>query len=237
MTTRKQRIASVLKRFQFIDLARAVAFEGRDRQEFLRNYVDRKRGIFPSYEPFRRCINGIYDVEEPLPVTRKASRPDIEAAVRRACKGKDEDLNLEAALCLFDFLEGYDQKAYDHPPRTLPLGTDRKCAFRLGHYLVRDDHAIFQFPYPRKSRLDDHTLRVMLSLIYYAYVVDDFAEAGVEIVDLSCAPMGISRRDKEAPRLREARLVQLGSDGVMDRRELEANVQDIYRVLMALAEE
>jgi hypothetical protein len=236
LTTRKQRIASVLKRFQFIDLARAVALQGKLREDFLRMYVDRPRGAFPSYEPFRRSVKGIYDVEMPLLGAKKASRSDIAEAVRRECRGKDEDLNLDASLCLFDFLEEFDQRAFDHPARTLPLGTDRKCAFRLSHYLVRNDVAIFQFPYPRKSRLDDHTLQVMLSLIHYAYALDDFAEAAVEIVDLSCDPVANAGRSKDAPPLRNPRLVELSPAGVMERAELENNVQDIYRVLMEISE-
>ncbi len=194
--------------------------------------MDRTTGPFPSYEPFRKCVAGIYDVEPPLPVTVKASRASIETDVRRACKGKDEDLNLEVALCLFDFLESFDQRAFTHDTRTLRLGTDRKCFFRIEHYLVREERAIFQFPYPRKTRLDPQTHRVMMSLVHYAYAVDDFADASVELLDLSCDP-----GDRFSKPLRAPRLISLEPEDLLDRSDLESRVQEVYTILMALAEE
>ena len=70
--------------------------------------------------------------------------------------------------------------AYAHPERTLQLAPDRACSFRLTHYLVRGDRAIFQFPFPRHTRLTDREMHTMMSLIHLAYVRDDYSEAALK---------------------------------------------------------
>lgn len=236
---RKTRVAGLLKRFQFIDLARFVAMNGDTRISELRRYVDRESGVFPTYEPFRRCVGGIYGIQLDLDPSPASDWPAIEEAVRRACKGRDEGMNLDVARALFDFLRAHEDStsAYPHQERSLLLAPDRKCFFRLGHYLVRDDRIVFQFPYPRRTRLPDYELHVMMSLIHYGYAFGDFDGAAIEIVDLSSEQdrIRIDGRLLTAPRA--PRRVTMPSEGPLNRAVLESEIQKVYSALLALADE
>jgi hypothetical protein len=237
LTTKKQRIAGVLKRFQFIDLARAVAATGLERRAFLEKYTNRPTGRFSTYSPFRKCIGGAYGVERALDTSPRLGRPELETAIRKACKGFDEGMNVDAGLCLHDLLAQDDYSAFDHPERSLRLADDRFAAFGLGHYLVRGDEAVFQFPYPRRTRLTDFEFLVMMSLIQFAYVRDDFESAVVEICDLSCIESSIRLDGRRVAASRSPRVLRLPVGGALEKAELEAEIQDVYTVLMALADE
>lgn len=235
---RKQQIGSLLKRIQFVDLASFVATPPAGRKEEIRNYLDRTGGAFPTYEPFRKCISGIYGVERELDLSPKLSATQVEAAVRRACKGRFEAMNLSAAQALLYLIQVQDAfVAYDCFPRSLSLGLDRKCAFRIEHYMVRGDEPIFQFPYPRRTRLSDHQLQVMLSLIHHTYAVDDFAAAKVEIADLSADVQYIYLDGRRTQAPRSPRLVTLGQHGPISREQLQSDVQHVYDIMMQLSEE
>ena len=237
MASKKQRVASVLKRFQFIDLARAVARTGSERESYLRDYVSRKKGRFQTYEPFRKSILGIYGVRRSLDPTPRPSRDAIEAAVKRACKGIDEAMNVDAALCLYDLVSDDQAAAFDHFPQSLVLGEDRRCSFRLEHYIVRGQEAVFQFPYPRRSRLSEFEYSVMMSLLHYGYVKGDFEEARVEIADLSCEGVSVRVDGQRQAAPRAPRVLQMPRQAVISREELAPEVQDIHRILMQIANE
>lgn len=236
--TRKQKIASLLKRIQFLDLSAFVSTPRGERETNIREYVDRPKGAFPTYEPFRNCTQGIYGVRLGLDMSAPLSRAQLEYAIRRACKGRYEAMNLAAAASLMDLLEKNPfSGAYHHEAKSLPLGTDRKCAFRLGCYLVRDEHAVFQFPYPRRSRLSDQQLHTMLSFIHYAYAVDDYSEALIEIADLSAETnyIYLDGRRQQAPRC--PRIFKMPPTGPISREMLQEEVQDVHEILMRLSEE
>lgn len=237
MATRKQRIAGVLKRFQFIDLARAVSATGSEREAFLRRYVARREARFSTYEPFRKVVPGIYGVSAGLDLSPRPSKMDLETAVRRACGGYDEAMNLDAVMCLVDLLDQDEMAAYHHPPKSLVLAADRKCFFRLEHYIVRGDFAVFQFPYPRRTRLSDYEYTVMMSLLHYGYVQGDFEEARVEVADLSCIESTIRLDGKRVPGPRSGRILSLSSDEIVSRSDLQPEIEDVYRLLMLLADE
>ena len=209
--SRKHRIASVLKRFQFIDLARAVSARGPERVKFLEAYVDRSGGPYSTYSPFRSAIAGICGVSLGLDPSAPGNWPSIESAIRRSCKGRDEAMNLDAAKCMFDVVQNDDMQAYFIPQRSLPLGTDRACRFGIEHYLVRGDKAVFQFPYPRRTRLS------------------------VEIADLSVEKPYIYTSGRREPAPRVSRIIRLAKANVISREILEPEISDIYRVLMELA--
>lgn len=237
MTSKKQRVAGLLKRFQFIDLSRAVTAQGENRRTFLRDYAF--GGAPPSsYEAFRKCIGGLYGVRRGLDISPRPTAEEALAAVRRACKGKNEDMNLSAAESLQSLLKDASFEAYEHGlPESLKLGTDNKCFFRLGHYLVRGDKAVFQFPYPRRTRLSERELQIMLSLIHYAFVKNDFEGAEVEIADLSCEA-GSFRVDGVRVRApRSPRIVRLVDGAAIDRAELQEQIDDVYRILIELGDE
>lgn len=236
--TRKQQIASLLKRIQFLDLSAFVSTPRGERETEIRKYVDRPRGPFPSYEPFRKCVQGMYGVSLGLDTSAPLSRAKLEYAIRLACRGKYEAMNLAAATSLMDLIEKNPfAAAYHHEARSLPLGRDRKCAFRIEYYLVRDGHAVFQFPFPRRSRLSDQQLHTMLSLIHYAYAVDDYSEALIEIADLSAETdyIILDGRRQQAPRC--PRLFKMPASGPISRDLLQEEVQDVHDILMRLSEE
>lgn len=237
LLNKKQRVASVLKRFQFVDLSKAVTLSGNSRRDFLRSYVARKQGRFSTYEPFRSVISGIYGVIRPLDTTPQPDRAAIEAAVRRACKGRDEGMNVDAALCLYDMVSEKGDAAYDHFPQSLTLAQDRKCFFRLSHYLVRDDEAIFQFPYPRRTRLSDTEYEVMMSLLHYGYVKGDFEHAVVEIADLSCEEPFVILDGRRTSSPRSPRIVRIDSNKILSRDDLKPEIENVYHVLLQIAEE
>lgn len=237
MATKKQRVGTLLKRFQFIDLARAVTATGQNRKTFLREYAFGKAPL-ASYEPFRKCLDGLYGVTRDFDPSPRPTSEEALSAVRRTCRGKDEDLNLEAARSLLELIGDRPFEAYEHHlPQSLRLGPDNKCFFRLEHYLVRDGKAVFQFPYPRRTRLSDRELDIMLSLIHFAFARGDFEGAEVEVADLSCAvrtirSAGVTVRGPRAPRL-----IRLDPTAVIDRTELQNEIDDVYRVLMELGDE
>lgn len=236
--SRKQDIAGLLKRYQFIDLSIAVGTDPELREQHLRDYVDRPKTKFPTYEPFRSAIGGIYGVSLGLDPTEPQPWPKIETAVRVKCAGENEDMNLDAAKALFSLVrEDELAKAYHHPERTLFLGPDRSCRFRLGHYLIRGDKAVFQFPFPRSSRLSERQLLVMMSLISLAYARDDFSEAHVEIADLTRENGHYYEKGKKYHLPRSPRVVSMPPTGPLHREQLEADIQDVYRILLKLADE
>lgn len=237
MATKKQRVAGVLKRFQFIDLARAVAARGENRRQFLSNYTRRKEGRFPTYEPFRRCIPGIYGVERGLDLTPKPSRAQLTEAVRRECGGLDEDMNLGAFEALMQLVEEDDYRAFEVPERSLRLALDRKCFFRLKHYMVRDEHLVFQFPYPRRTRLSEYEFSIMMALIRFAYAKDDYEAATIEIADLSCEVLSISVEGRTVRAQRSPRVLRESDAPPVDRGILQFEIEDVYRILMEISEE
>lgn len=237
MANRKQRVASLLKRLQFIDLTRAVAAAPEFKKRLLTSYVDREAQRFRSYEPFRKCVGGIYGVVRGLDPTDRPDRGTLIEAVRRACKGIDENMNLEAAMCLFDQLQSDDYTAYDHPVRSLSLGMDRKCVFRFGHYIVRGGEAVFQYPYPRRTRLTEYEYSVMMSLISLAYATGDFEGAAVEIADLSCVATSQTISGQRVRSDRSPRIMRLTTDMVVDRAELQAKVNEVHGLLQEIGDE
>lgn len=235
--TKKHRVSSLLKRFQFIDLSAAVSRNGPEREAFLRKYLDRAGGPFSTYEPFRKATSSIYGVTLGLDPSPASDWPKIEEAIRRVCKGKDEGMNLDAARALFDLLRPIDFNAFPHPVKSLSLGVDRASSFRIEHYIVRDEQLVFQFPYPRRTRLTDYEYRVMASLMHYGYAVGDYSDALIEIADLSPIEREVVVRGRRENAPRSPRVLQYKVSDIISRDELQSDIQDVYRILMNIAEE
>ncbi|MBN9219875.1 MAG: hypothetical protein J0I79_18180 [Mesorhizobium sp.] len=235
----KRKAVGLLNRIQFIDLAQAVTISRLLRKEWLRKYLHRAvdGGKFPSYRHFRGAIASIYGVTRGLDLSPPVDRESLEKHIRIACNGVDEDINVDAALTLFDLVRPQNYLAYDHPPRNLPLGLKRTAAIGLELYLVKDQSPIFQFPFPRRERLDDHTITILLSIIHHAYSTDDFEEARVELADLSCDfETSAGRRDK-LPRVRCPRIVQLHRDNLISMDDLAPEIQNVHDLLLELGDE
>lgn len=146
-------------------------------------------------------------------------------------------MNLSAAQELFNLLRDLEFFAYPHPEKSLRLGLDRNCSFRIQHYLVKNEQVIFQFPYPRRTRLSDYEFQVMASLMHYGYAVGDFDQAQIEIADLSApeARIRLDGRWENGPRV--ARILQFPTATIISREDLQAEIQDVYDILMKIAKE
>lgn len=232
MSKRRQRVAGLLKRYQFIDLAAAVAADPEIRERELRTYVDREDARFPTYEAFRASIASIYGVERVLDPSPPPTDAEIEAAIRRKCHPDDIDRNIEAAAALREVLTPRNFSAYDCAERSLLMGPDRRVTFRLAHYLVRDGAAVFQFPYPRRTMPTPREQLLMLSMIHDAYVRDDFEGAVVELADLSAPPTVRGVRAARTPHI-----VRLDPAQLVPRHVLAVEVQAVYDLLMRIADE
>ena len=232
-----KRAVALINRIQFVDLARAVAQPRSDRKDWLRTYLNRKTGNFPTYEQFRKATPTIYGVQRVLDPSPLVSRDDLERNLIKACKGNYTEMNVEAALTLFDLVRRGDCAAYDHAPKTLKLGLDRHAAIRIDQYVVRNDELIFQFPYPRRERLSESELRLMMSMIHYAYAQGDFAAAQVEIADLSAVGTTIWSSGERLPAAREPRIVKLGPGELIDRRAMEPEIQTVHDLLLEIGSE
>ena len=77
----------------------------------------------------------------------------------------------------------------------------------------------------------------MMSLIHLAYVRDDYSEAAVEIADLSAAEKSIRTSIGRVKAPRMPRVIPMPADGPIARDLLQTEIQDVYRILMSLAEE
>ena len=235
----KRKAVGLLNRIQFIDLAQAVTVSPLRRKEWLRKYLHRAvgGGKFPSYRYFRNAIPSIYGVTRGLDLSPPIDRKSLEKNIRIACNGVDENINLDAALTLFDLVRPLRYLAYDHPPRNLSLGLKRTAAIGLELYLVKDETPIFQFPFPRRERLDDHTITILLSLIHHAYSTDDFEEARVELADLSCNFETAESRREKLPRIRCPRIVRLPKESLISMDDLAPEIQSVHDLLLELGDE
>ncbi|TRL38046.1 hypothetical protein [Rhizobium straminoryzae] len=239
MGVKKKKAVGLLNRIQFIDLAQAVTQSPVARREWLRAYLQRalKGGKFPSYRYFRNAIPTIYGVKRGLDPSPPVGREELKKYVGAACNGIDEAKNVEAALTLYDLIRPRGYLAYDHEPRHLALGRSRQAAIGLQVELVREEELIFQYPYPRRSRLDDHTIRVLLSIIHHAYAVGDREGAFVELADLSCDFETAETRRLRLPSVRAPRIIRIHHDEIISLDDLAPEVQNVHDLLMELGEE
>ncbi|WP_143038430.1 hypothetical protein [Nitratireductor aquibiodomus] len=161
----------------------------------------------------------------------------MEKHVKLACRGTDEALNVDAALTLYDLVRPKEYLAYDHPPRNLPLGHKRVAAIGLECELVKGDELVFQFPFPRRERLEDQSIKILLSIIHHAYAVDDREGAAVELADLSCDFEEAASRKERLPSVRSPRIVRLKENDLISMDDLAPEIQSVHDLLLDLGEE
>lgn len=77
----------------------------------------------------------------------------------------------------------------------------------------------------------------MMALIRFAYVKDDFEAAAVEIADLSCETPTIRSAGRTVASPRSPRVMREGDVIAIDRSTLQSEIEDVYRVLMEIADE
>lgn len=239
MTAKKRKAINLLNRIQFIDLAQAVTVSRSGRKDWLREYLRRalRSGRFPSYRYFRAAIPTIYGVQRGLDLSPPVARTALEKHIRQACNGIDEAINVDATLTLFDLVRPVGYAAYDHLPKNLPLGLSRTAAIGLEVYLVDDQQVVFQFPYPRRGRLEDRTIEILLSIIHHAYAVDDFEAAAVELADLSCDGLWSPSRKDGVAEVRSPRIVRLPDSSLISMDDLGPEIQSVHDILLEIGDE
>ena len=85
MATKKQRVANLLNRILFVDLARAASVDRSLRKEWLRQFMAPKVIIY-NYRAFRKSIRRIYDVQLGLDLSPPPDKEEIKKAIKsRAC--------------------------------------------------------------------------------------------------------------------------------------------------------
>ena len=76
-----------------------------------------------------------------------------------------------------------------------------------------------------------------MSLIHYGYVRGDFEEARVEIADLSCEEVSVRVDGRRQPAPRTPRILALGDGDLIGRQDLQTEIEDVYRILLRIADE
>lgn len=239
MSQLKRKVRSLLNRFQFIDLATAVSKQSSHRKTWLQGYLARsvKGGAFSSYRPFRNALATIYGVQRPLDPSPPVNQWLIEHFIRKECKGRDEDMNVDAATDLFSLVRPQNYKAYDHPRQSLALSLHRKADIGIAHYVVKGEELIFQFAYPRKSRLETDITDLMMSMIYHSYAVGDFSDAQIEIADLSCPELTPAQKRERIRTERDPRIIRLNRKHLISMDEMEPHIQSIHDLLIEIGDE
>ena len=237
--TRQQEVASLLKRYEFIDFAKTVAINRDRRKEHLANYLDRDRkGRWPSYKGLRMLTPDIAGVVRGLDPTEIPDLPTILRGLRNVCHADDYATNEEAASVFFGFVRGLGLEAYsDHPKGSLRIGPDRTIQMGVEHYVVDGDRGVFRYVYPRRQRLLGHIPAILLSLIHHNFVQGDYAEFEVEMVDLSCEEQVGPRGGVSLARVRSPRVVPLDRRELWSRERLTDEANHIYGLLMEIAED
>ena len=130
------------------------------------------------------------------------------------------------------------------------LGTKAKLYGRAGHavYWVVTKDVVFEHTEPTLTgyqtrteyrpgdripvryaettlAVDDHVAAVMMSIIFHAYAFGDYANADIEIADLSA-------EGRDEPR--NARIRRIGRNEIIGRAELTKEIEDVYTILRGL---
>ncbi|MBO6789503.1 MAG: hypothetical protein JJ894_03100 [Dinoroseobacter sp.] len=232
-TKRQGKIAGLLQRYKFEDLAEAIATPKASRTAHLTAFVDRERkGRWKSYKGFRAAIPDIVGVQRGLDPGMK----DIDE-ICEGMRGHRDDLgfNVEAARVLFDYVRKPGVSAYDdHPRYSLKMAPDRRVTMDIQHHIVEGERGAFQYVYPRRTPLEGRAINVLLSLMHVNHVQGDYAEFDVEMIDLSCdhilGPMGGLRLSEE----RNPQTHRLEAADLISREELNEEASNVYEVLLSI---
>lgn len=238
MSKKRRKVANLLNRIQFIDLAQAANQTLSNRKPWLRHYLDRALSEnptnWPSYEVFRKAIPSIYGVKRDLDPSPDLTHAEICNSVKKACRGQHVNMNVEATTMLYSLVQPKKYSAYDHPEQSLALGMHRKAAIRINHYLVSGPNIIFQYPYPRKTPLNDDELLLAMSMISHSYAVDDFEGAIIEVADLSCE---YTPSSGDVTKERVPRIHRLNQHDLISMDEMSARIQSVHDLLIEIGNE
>jgi hypothetical protein len=222
----KDKARNLLNRFPFTDLSIAVARTGSKRENFLRAFVETSTA--QSYKWVREATGLIYPVTLPLFPTPMLTWKEIEIILRNVTPPHTVEINVTAGKELFDLVRPHKYQAYPHDENVLRIGHNQVVFIGLNFYVVDGDRLVFQYPQPRAQPVfDNHVAAVMMSIIFHAYAFGDYADADIELADLSA-------EDRKGPR--NARIRRIGRNEIIGRDELTKEIEDVYRILRALVD-
>jgi hypothetical protein len=153
---------NLLSRFPIVDLAKAVALEGKNRHDSLKRFVD----SFPpgSYAPTRSALSMIYNVQKPLFETPPPPWSAVEKYIKHAAAPGIVDMNLDATRCLFDYVRTKNYVATECESQVLRVRLRQVVKIDLDFYVTDGDRLIFQFPFLRRQAISDSALAVLVSI-------------------------------------------------------------------------
>ncbi len=221
----KTKARNLLNRFPFTDLSVAVSRRGTRRENFLRSFVDSDPAL--SYQATRNAAALIYCVEQPLFSTPILGLDAIKEVIRATAPERNHAINLDATEQLFNLVRPQRYKAYEHDEQRLRIGHNQVVHIGLKFYVVDGQRLVFQYPQPRAQAVfDENVAIVMMSIMHHAYATGDYAEAEIEMADISAEEKGEPR----APRIRH-----LARGDLLSREELTDHIVEVYSVLQVLA--
>lgn len=222
------RAQNLLNRFPVTDLAEAVAKKGERRRRFLEHFVE----SWPngSYVPTRQSYHMIYGASSPLIQIPPEPWREIEKNLKSLCEPDILDMNMSASRELFELVRSHKYLATTCDEQVLRVGFNQIVPIGLTFYVTEGERLLFQFPQPRMDALVFGEIQVLGSVIHHAYAHGDYAEAAIEVADLSDPNPPV----KGKPRKREGRVCRLAREEVIGRESLTEQIDDVYTILREL---
>jgi hypothetical protein len=219
---------NLLNRFPVTDLAQAVARKGERRRRFLEHVVE----SWPngSYVPTRQSYHMIYGASSPLIQIPPEPWEEVEKNLKSLCDPDILAMNMSASRELFDLVRSREYSATTCDEQVLRVGFNQIVPIGLTFYVTEGDRLLFQFPQPRMDALTFEEILVLGSVIHYAYAQGDYANAVIEVADLSDPNPPV----KGKPRKRDGRICCLAREEIMGRELLTEQIDDVYAILKEL---
>ncbi|HJS87764.1 MAG TPA: hypothetical protein VJ779_20110 [Acetobacteraceae bacterium] len=168
----------------------------------------------------------IYGAQKPLFGVPPEPWSAIERHLRATTRPDILEMNLDASRHLFDLVRSQGYIATECDPQVLRVRLKQVVTIGLDFYVTQGERLIFQFPQMRKECLGESALYILGSIVYHTYAQGDFADAEIEIADISCLPRG----DERVPRIRP-----VPASSILDRVALTEQIEEVYDVLSELA--
>lgn len=225
-------------------LAQAVAVTGDARRRVIERFV---RGAGPgTYTPtrsFMRRLYGSHGAEDGAVSPLIAELPPepwdkIEADLIKACEPDAAAANVQVARLINKHAreEGYVATHFD----VRVLRTGRSIVpVPIDLFVTKDERLIFQFPQLWRTSLKPSQEDVIATVIALVCATGDYATAEIEIV--SFPPIAPPKRKPsgEKPTLvpRGTKLTTIDRRRFISRERLQAEIDDVYTMLKAIAAE
>ena len=167
------------------DLARVALLSEDEKLVQLRRV---KFGVPPhSLNPLRKAVPGLFNARKSLLELPACTLNDVEAAIRRDCRGHPEwlDPNLTLARKLFEFNAKRALVAVERSFEPVPIGFGARLKLWHDFYTVQSERPVVSFIDPRlQNGLTALGRQFAFSAMYHNLAIGDFSEATFEILRL-----------------------------------------------------